>query len=569
MQKTTIGLAALVSVGLAAGACADGETEPRGVTAVTETPALLTDRPGAERNPRVSPDGTTLAFDAQDEDGTRIFLLDLGSSRLEAMSSGEGNDRRPAWSPDGRELAFVSDRDGATGLWTQPLGEGQARRLFSAGGASMSAPAWSPDGSRIAFSLLDPSRDGNVSYGRSTIVMVDVASGELTELTVGGDEWWPTWSADGAWLVYYLGLTDDLQAVRVSTGEIRPIGPGRFVGWRAAMSPTGSEMAFVSDMAGLGLFTADLATETPKPLLLAGEPDTPSFLPDGSGLVFSMDSTSTRIVRYRLADGHLADGQRDTLATRGFAPRPLRDGLAYLPHAPRGSRIALQREGIVDTLHLPVDYVADFAFSPDERHLVVAVPTPGDARHDLHLLTADGNPLRQLTHAGDVFRLQWCDDSETLAYSSRSDKASNTIRQTWLVDLSTGERDRVTTGLASNQWVTHCDRGGDRITFDLRLNGSGRHVAERAESGWDVEALGAGTNGRWSPDGRRLAFLARVDGRPDVFLREPDGTETRITNDDAVESELRWTRDGLSLVFAVRSPNRGIWLLPLDGGGDR
>ncbi len=180
-------------------------------------------------------------------------------------------------------------------------------------------------------------------------------------------------------------------------------------------------MAFVSDMAGLGLFTADLATETPKPLLLTGEPDTPSF-PDGSGLVFSMDSTSTRIVRSRLADG-----RRDTLATRGLAPRPLQGGVAYLPHSSRGNRIVVQRESRVDTLHLPVDFVADFAFSPDERHLVVAVPTPG----------------------------------------------------------------------------------------------------------------------------------------------EPEGTEVRVTNDDAVESELRWTPDGLSLVFAVRSPNRGIWLLPLDGGKDR
>ena len=75
------------------------------------------------------------------------------------------------------------------------------------------------------------------------------------------------------------------------------------------------------------------------------------------------------------------------------------------------------------------------------------------------------------------------------------------------------------------------------------------------------------TSPRWSPDGNRIAFRARVDGNSDVWVMNADGSDlTRLTDDPAFDGDPSWSPDGSQLVFtSQRSGNYDVWIMNADG----
>jgi len=87
------------------------------------------------------------------------------------------------------------------------------------------------------------------------------------------------------------------------------------------------------------------------------------------------------------------------------------------------------------------------------------------------------------------------------------------------------------------------DQGGEfiRIHFDL-------HAAADTAMG-----VARTITPRWSPDGRWIAFLKRVNGRTQVWRAEADGTGSRPISTSAVDVEdFRLSADGLTLLYTSR-----------------
>ena len=145
----------------------------------------------------VSPTGKRAAFEARGE----IFSVPAEHGPVMSLSRSSGvAERYPRWSPDGKTLAYWSDRSGEYELTLRPAdGTGAERTLTSLGAGYRYAPHWSPDSSRLAF--VDQAmkiRIVDVAQGR--VVDVDqspawMAHGQLQGLSL-------KWSPDSRWLTW-------------------------------------------------------------------------------------------------------------------------------------------------------------------------------------------------------------------------------------------------------------------------------------------------------------------------------------------------------------------------------
>ncbi len=69
---------------------------------------------------------------------------------------------------------------------------------------------------------------------------------------------------------------------------------------------------------------------------------------------------------------------------------------------------------------------------------------------------------------------------------------------------------------------------------------------------------------KWSPDGEQLAFLRE---RGDLWLMKPDGKDARRVRESWNEPSYGFSPDGKWIVYSVSDNdfNRDVWLYPLDG----
>ena len=94
----------------------------------------------------VSADGESLIFTMLGH----LFQLPVGGGTAVQMTFGPHYDADPAFSPDGKQVAFVSDRDGSeSNVFLLELDTGEITQVTYVNWVGR--PTWSPDGKTIAF----------------------------------------------------------------------------------------------------------------------------------------------------------------------------------------------------------------------------------------------------------------------------------------------------------------------------------------------------------------------------------------------------------------------------------
>jgi len=139
----------------------------------------LTDALLEPSRPDWSPKGDLIAFQGYKGGTFHIWVMKPDGTGVRQLTSGHGDDREPRISPDGTKVAFASDRgfQGNYDIWVVDIATGKLTQKTS-GPAEEYEPTWSPDGEKIDFvSGMGVSRGHGASVSGVEVKSVDAAGG--------------------------------------------------------------------------------------------------------------------------------------------------------------------------------------------------------------------------------------------------------------------------------------------------------------------------------------------------------------------------------------------------------
>jgi tricorn protease len=117
----------------------------------------LTIDDGVESNPVFSPDGKYIAFSAQYDANTDVYIMPSEGGVPKRLTYHPGADRAVSFTPDGKKVLFISGRDDYSGRYTQfftvPVEGGIEEKLKIPNAFN---GAYSPDGKMITYNPLAP-----------------------------------------------------------------------------------------------------------------------------------------------------------------------------------------------------------------------------------------------------------------------------------------------------------------------------------------------------------------------------------------------------------------------------
>jgi serine/threonine protein kinase len=426
-----------------------------------------------------------------------------------------------AISPDGRSLVFQGSMDGQSRLWLRPLASETAKPL--PGTDRGLRPFWSPDGTSIGF------------FADGQLKRIDIATGIVQQLA-------PSQAANGAWgdgtIVFNRCASCPLDQVRASGGEVRQA---------TSLQPNQITHRF------------------------------PSFLPDGRHFLFfaldasengihlgSLDSTDTRSLFEAESAGVFAPPDFVLFARGGglWAQRlDLKAFKSIGEPVPVAERVVLDSLGYFDVAVSasaagPVAYQArnvarQLAWMDRTGRQIATVgrPDDGQSRGDIQLrLLPDGRSALITRMVGGK-------------------------RNVWTVDTESGALRRITSQSSREFFAASPD--GSRIVFSSMVNGGITDLFEASLAGGAARLLSKGPESKsaqdWSADREYILYRTQSRGY-DLWALQLAGDRKPIpvAQTPFDEDRGRFSPDGRWVAYeSLESSRPEVYVQAFPGPGDR
>jgi TolB protein len=172
--------------------------------------------------------------------------------------------------------------------------------------------------------------------------------------------------------------------------------------------------------------------------------------------------------------------------------------------------------------------VEGLAVSPDGKWL--AFDSNQEGRQQIFKISlAGGDPIQVTRDSADHFNPSWSGDGRFIAYHS----LRNGNRDVY-VTAADGTDARDITGFSGHEMGPAFSPDGRRVLFISDRSGRWElHAVERMQNGaWSAPRQlthDFGYRGRWSPDGRRIAYLSLIDTT--LHVMDADGAGARLLYD--------------------------------------
>jgi len=494
---------------------------------------------------------------------TGIVPMQLSIEAPEKMSFG------PAltFSPDGKQVAFTAtDGYGIRTLWVRPLDSSTPRQLTGTEGAQF--PFWSPDSKSIGF------------FASKKLKKIEAAgSGPEVLADVSTDPRGGCWGKDGT-ILFTPSIDQPLFAVSSSGGSAKAVSTldqsrGETSHRWPSFLPDGRRFIYFArgtqrDLEGI--FVNSLDADQPKFLFRSrlqamyassvNEQKQGFILSvrDGSLIAIPFDPARAEIVgEGKTLFGKVLSNHGEAGATALASFSSSSNGhIAFLSGENQTTQLrVVDRTGkILGVLGQPAIY-HDLSLSPDRSKIAVAREDEGT--QDIWMIDVNSGASTKLTFdpAPDVFPV-WSIKGDKIIFASGR-TGTNSILQRPASGAGDDEMLLPTNG--KNSYTLDVSPDGKYILYEIG-DGVNNSVdlwllptsGDRTPIAY-METAASESDGRFSPDGKWLAYVSDESGRPEIYVRSFSGSSGKwqVTTEGGIQPV--WRRDGKELYYVDADKN--------------
>jgi tricorn protease len=491
---------------------------------------------------RLSPDGKRLLFCREGapwwrkgyrgSQASQIWLYDLDAKTFRRLLAEDAGYRWPLWKPDGKGFYYVSDRSGSFNLWQRDIDSRKDEQLTHFRDDSVVFPCLSRDGSTLVFRHLF----------------------DLYCYHPGQDE-----------SPRKIEVCHDSDAVkdRVERRVLRQAS-------EVAFTADGLEIAFI---AGGDLWVMDTELREPRQVTATPEEERhPVFAPDGRSLLFVADREA-RCDIYRAVPDKRGNKNRHWWQHGPVTIERLTDDgevKRHLRFSPDGSRISYLRargdlwiadaDGRNARKLIASWNELEYDWSPDGKWLVYA-QNDSDFNRDVWIIPIDGSrkPFNLSRHPYNDGNPVWSPDGRLIAFTGRRGLTEVDIHYVWLraEDDEKSSRERA---LEKALEKINKVRNKSSKNADAPVPPQAPPQGKTPEVVIDFENVhrrirritiphATETGLFWSPDSRKLAFTAVVEGKRGTYTVDvPDDLKPKLLTTQT-GTQARWLKQGNQIVW--------------------